>query len=336
MMMRPARPRSFALGLALCGASVLAHQPTVAVAQNAPPAQRPPVTDCMMAAKSFSVTDEKAIATVIACVGVQQAPHVLRMLAAQSPNAGDQARSKFVAKGAIDATTPSDAPIGYLVNGRVVPPDDQRARRAFAFGGTSLSDASVIPLTARNFAGVMNADKVAAERNNAALAAFNASSASQTAASNEAARQSSELNRGFCAYRTNSISAATGLVSLASNAATFTRSQLGILSLLAPIVFSKCENVSPPSKPVVSASANAVDTKTPATLTVTESNYTGAFTATASAQDAVDIALVPNANPVQFTVSVHSGFQGQGVPVTITISDDHGQSTIVAVSVTGS
>jgi hypothetical protein len=297
---------------------------------NSPPGTKPSTAECMIAAGKFSMSDEKTIAAVIACVGTKNAPRVLRLLATAR---GDQAPAG--AARVVSLNSPqvqSNQVLGYLVNGRVVRPNDAAALSAT---GLNASAAAAIPLTIDTIGPIINANRVLAERQNATLDAFNTSMAGQTAGTNEAARLSSQLTAGHCAYKNNTLSATTGLVSLASTAAIYTRSQLGILSLLAPILFSKCDNVTPPSKPVVKASASSVDSKKPITLTVTESNYTGTFTVTASANDIVDISLVPDANPPQFAIKVHEGFVGQGVPVTLSVADDHGQSTVLAISVSG-
>lgn len=292
-----------------------------------PDAPKRTLAQCLDAAYGFSPTNDKAIKTIFACA--KSADEAAAIIARLSKSA--MARSSAL-QGSVPPSSGSNEPVAYFVNGVLITKSDFAAKARNLMGTPDA--AGVVGLSADQLVPFARMMVKQGEQNNAAISAFNISAAAASAGANEAARQAKALNGGFCAYRVNSISAATGLVSLASNAAVYTRSQLGILSLIAPIIFSRCENVTPPSKPTLSLSAGSIDKANPATLTATETGYTGSFTVTASAQGVIDYTPVPNSSPAQFTIAVHPGYIGT-IPITLTVSDDHGQSSIIALNVTG-
>jgi hypothetical protein len=303
--------------------ALVVGSPLACRAQPAQSTPKPAAADCYQAAYSFSPADETALRTIIACAkSPAEAAAVIGRLT-KAALATSQARRAMV----IQQT--DNKPVAYLVNGTLVAPAAWQAN-ATGFG----TSPAAVPLTADQIAPAMTYLLKQGQQANAGIAAFNASSAASTAASNEAVRQAGQLNGGHCAFRTNSISAATGLVSLASNAAVYTRAQLGILSLIAPIIFSRCENVTPPAKPAPALSASTLDKTAPVTLTVSEIGYTGTFTVTASAPSVIVVAPVAGSKPVQFTLSVVSSFTGS-IPLTLTVTDELGQSSIIALNVNG-
>jgi hypothetical protein len=303
---------------------VLIGTPLKGLAQPAIGTPKPAAADCYQAAYSFSPADETALRTIIACSrSAAEAASVIGRLT-KAALATNQARR------VTELPPPENKPVAYFVNGTIIGRTAWDARAA-AFGATSAPAA--VPLTAEAIGPAVASVLQQGQQANAGIAALNASSAASTAAANEAVRQANQLNGGHCAYRTNSISAATGLVQLAANAAVYTRSQLGILSLIAPIIFSRCEQVIPPAKPVATLSAATLDkaSSSPVTLTVSETGYSGTFTVTASATGVVVVTPLAGST---FSISVDGSFTGS-VPLTLTVSDDHGQSSVIALNVKG-
>lgn len=287
---------------------------------------------CASAVYSYNASDHRSVEAIIQCYG-KDAPRVLARLNTES-------RTRRTTSGEQpNAVNDSDPVVAYLVNGRLVS-DTQLTdlARTAMNRGVALSS---VPIKKSQLFAAYSASVKTAQDQNAAISAFNASTAAAGGAQNEANRQAEAQSGGLCAYRNNSVAAAVGLVQLAQNAAVYTRSQLGILSLLAPIVFSKCENVSPPAKPVATLGSPTVEVGKTVKLSVTESGYTGTFTVTPSAEGIVQVAAdaptkahdTDTDQPV--TPSNSFTITGIGVgTVTLTVSDNRGQSTIVALTVT--
>lgn len=131
-----------------------------------------------------------------------------------------------------------------------------------------------------------------------------------------------------CTYRAAWQAAANGGIGLAASSPIWTRTQVGIFSLLLPIFFAPCDKGAPPQNiPLAVLTPSTIQVKGTATLSVTERNYTGPFIV--STQDPY-VSLSPTGSSTgPWTIT------GQAAgTATLVVTDENGRTTTVVIPVT--
>ncbi len=297
---------------------------------RAQPAQ-PTMADCMTDAARFDPSNAKLVARIMACDPKHAAENIARLSARARANATTvQSESGAARISETKNQIPIPAqPLAYYINGAFMSPDRMKS---FAFDGSKATNAVAVPDAA-----TLNFIVADAKKQQLQSAAFNASASADTAGQNEAVRQA-ELKRK-CDYKTTSLGALSSLASLSSNSPIYTRTQLGILSAIIPVLFSHCDTTTPPAKPVLSLSGDSVEQGGTIKLTALEKGYTGSFTAsssdpnTAKIQDPTSQTVADGTNgtvagSATFTVKADDTASGT---VTLTITDDRGTKSTISL-----
>lgn len=310
----------------ICGAPLVAAAAFTFVAGTQPALAQPPkptTAECLGYAARFDPTNADLVKRVIAC----DPEHAGENIALLSARARRGQPGNDVVLGVRNKVQNPSQPLAYYTNGRFVSADEMKS---FTLNAGAPNG---IPVDANT----LNFITAETKKQEVQSAAFNASASADTAGQNESVRQA-ELKRK-CDYKATSVGAVSSLVSLASNSPIYTRSQLGILSAIIPVLFSHCDTTIPPAKPVLTLSGDSVAPGGTVKLTASETGYSGSFTASSSDPNTAKV-VDPTTKVVgdgkngtvvgSTSFDVTAGANASGT-VTLTVTDDRGTKSTISL-----